>query len=65
MKVRQARLQGFTLLEIMVVLVILGILVGLVAPNVLENVGQARIQQGKSDMKSIESALKMYKLKKV
>lgn len=53
---------GFSLLEIMVVLVILGILVGLVAPNVLENVEKARLQQVKADFKTLETSLKLYKL---
>lgn len=54
--------KGFSLIEIMVVLVILGILVGLVAPQVMDNVDKALIQQAKADMKAIETSLKLYKL---
>lgn len=53
---------GFSLIEIMVVLVILGILAGLVAPNVIGVLGGALKQQAKSDMKAIETSLKLYKL---
>lgn len=54
--------RGFSLIEIMVVLVILGILVGLVAPNIIGNVDEARMQKVKADFKSIESALQLYRL---
>ena len=54
--------QGFSLIEIMVVLVILGILASLVAPQVMDSVDQALVQQAKSDMKSMETGLKLYKL---
>lgn len=54
--------KGFSLIELMVVLVILGILAALVAPNIMGRVDQALIQQAKTDMKSIETALKLYKL---
>lgn len=54
--------RGFTLLEIMVVIVILGLLVAIVAPNVLENQDRAMVQKAKADVKVLESALKMYKL---
>lgn len=54
--------QGFSLLELLVVIVILGILAALVAPQVLQNVGKAQQQKITSDFKSIETALKVYKL---
>ncbi len=53
---------GFSLIEIMVVLVILGILAALVAPNVMQGVDKALVTQAKTDMKSIETALKLYKM---
>lgn len=53
---------GFTLIEIIVVLVILGILAALVAPNVMQGIDRALITQAKTDMKSIETALKLYKM---
>jgi general secretion pathway protein G len=54
--------QGFSLIELVVVIVILGILASLVAPQIMGNVDKALIQQAKTDMKSIETALKLYKL---
>jgi len=54
--------QGFTLIEIMVVVVILGVLAALVAPNILGRTGDARITAAKSDINSIGNALDLYKL---
>lgn len=56
------RNRGFTLLEIMVVVVILGLLVAIVAPNVLENKDIAMVEKAKADISALESALDMYKL---
>lgn len=53
---------GFSLVEIMVVLVIIGLLVGIVAPNVLDSADKARVQKVQADIKAIESALKIYRL---
>lgn len=53
---------GFTLIEIMVVVVILGILAALVAPNILGRTGEARITAAQSDINSISNALDLYKL---
>lgn len=58
----QYRQKGFTLLEIMIVIVILGILGSLVVPNLLGNVDKADQQKAVSDISSIEQALDMYKL---
>ena len=57
---RQSR--GFTLLELMVVIVIIGVLAALIAPSVLSKVGQAKITAAQSDISSLMNALKMYKL---
>lgn len=54
--------KGFTLLEIMVVVVILGLLVAIVAPNVLDNQDRAMIEKTKADISAFEQALDMYKL---
>jgi general secretion pathway protein G len=54
------RQAGFTLIEIMVVVVILGILAAIVAPNVISRIDDASITRAKQDIRGIESALKLY-----
>ncbi|MBE8167390.1 MAG: type II secretion system major pseudopilin GspG [Shewanella sp.] len=54
--------KGFTLLEVMVVIVILGILASLVVPNLLGNKEKADQQKAVSDIVALENALDMYKL---
>lgn len=54
--------KGFTLIEILVVLVIMGLLVSIVAPNVLTRVDDARIQKVDADFKTLGTALKTYKI---
>lgn len=53
---------GFSLVEILVVLVIMGLLISVVAPTVLNQADDARIQKAKADFKAIETALKLYRL---
>jgi general secretion pathway protein G len=53
---------GFTLIEILVVMVILGVLAGLVAPALLGQAGQARIDAAKTDLTTIAKSLDIYKL---
>ncbi len=53
---------GFTLIEIMVVVVIIGILAALIAPSVIGRIDQAQITKVKQDIRAIESALKLYRL---
>ena len=54
--------EGFTLVELMVVIVIIGLLAAIVAFNVLPMGDKARIEKAKSDISTIEQALEMYKL---
>lgn len=53
---------GFTLIEIMVVLAILGFLVAMVAPNILGRTGEAQVKIAKAQIKEISNALDLYKL---
>lgn len=53
---------GFTLIEIMVVVVIMGILAALVVPRLIGSADQARVAAAKQDISTMMSALKMYKL---
>ncbi len=54
--------QGFTLIEIMVVIVIIGILAALIVPKIMSRPDQARIIAAKQDIGTIVQALKLYKL---
>ena len=54
--------QGFTLIEVMVVVVILGILAAIIAPKVMDRPDTARLVKAKTDIRAIESALNLYKL---
>jgi general secretion pathway protein G len=53
---------GFTLIEIMVVVFILGLLVTLVAPRIIGRTDEARVTKAKADIKGIEQALQLFKL---
>lgn len=54
--------RGFTLIEIMVVVVILAILGAMVAPQILGRIDEARITRAKSDLRLYESALDLYRM---
>jgi general secretion pathway protein G len=59
---RQERQRGFSLVEILVVLVIMGLLISVVAPTVLGTADEARVQKVHADFKAIGTALKIYRL---
>ena len=58
----RAASRGFTLIEILVVIVILGVLAALIVPNVISRPDEARVTVARSDIGSIMSALKLYRL---
>jgi general secretion pathway protein G len=57
-----SRQSGFTLLEVMVVVVILGILAALVVPKIISRPDEARVIAAKQDIASLQQALKLYRL---
>ncbi|MFA0620614.1 type II secretion system major pseudopilin GspG, partial [Vibrio sp. 10N.222.49.A4] len=62
MKNKMKKQSGFTLLEVMVVVVILGVLASFVVPNLLGNKEKADQQKAITDIVALENALDMYKL---
>jgi general secretion pathway protein G len=56
------RIGGFTLIEILIVVVILGILAGLIVPRIMDRPDQARVVAAKSDIQALMNALKLYRL---
>ncbi len=58
----RSRDSGFTLIEIMVVVVILGILAALVAPNVIRRIDDARVTKARQDVRAYETALNLYRM---
>ena len=58
----RGRQRGFTLIEIMVVVVIIGLLAAFIVPNVMNRVDEARITKVRGDIQAFETALSMYRL---
>jgi general secretion pathway protein G len=56
------RFAGFTLLELLVVIVIIGLLAGYVAPRYFSQVGKSEVQVAKAQIESLEKALDQYRL---
>jgi general secretion pathway protein G len=59
---RKTAQSGFTLIEIMVVVVIIGILASVVVPRIMDNPDKARTAKAKNDIRALESAMDLYRL---
>src|SRR5882724_11520042 len=57
-----ARLRGFTLIEIMVDVTIIGLLAAVIVPSVVGKVGEARVAKARQDIQAMGTALTMYRL---
>ena len=61
-QLKNKKQSGFTLIEVIVVVVILGILASVVVPKVVNRTGQAQIVKAKQDIRAMESALQLYRV---
>lgn len=55
--------KGFSLIEVMVVILIIGIMTAIIAPNILGNTEEAKLKKAAIDIQQLENALEMYKLR--
>lgn len=62
MRTKKSEEKGFTLIELMVVIVILGVLAGLIVPRIMGRPDEARLAKARIQIESLETALKLYKL---
>ncbi len=61
-RVEMRRLRGFTLIEVMVVVVILSILAAVVVPRIMDNPDKARVVKAKQDIRVIKNQMDLYRL---
>ena len=61
-RISRRRARGFTLIELMVVLAIIGVLAALIVPNVIGRADDARVTAARTDVGNLMQALKLYKL---
>jgi general secretion pathway protein G len=61
-RIFQSKARGFTLIEIMVVVVIMGILASLVVPKLISRTGESRVAAARVDISTVMQSLKLYKL---
>ena len=61
-RLRRLASKGFTLIELMVVLVIIGLLAALIVPNVLDRADDARLTAARTDITNVMNSLKLYRL---
>ena len=57
------RQNGFSLIEVMVVVLIIGIMTAIIAPNIIDSQVEAQLKKAAIDIRKLEGALEMYKLK--